>query len=121
MGKRDGDSFRRYARQFHVSLDGTYREERYDFSERLPALRPNPEIEYRKTELRQHAARRMTHLSPTLRKAFQWGELDGRTIRETANILGLAEGTVKASWHAPAPQSEITCVKTRIAFSSCLD
>jgi len=116
VGKRDGDSFRRYARQFHVSLDGTYREERYDFSERLPALRPNPAIEYRKTELRQHAARRMRHLSPILPKTFQLRELDGRTIRETANILGLAEGTVEASWQAPAPKSEITRVKLESRF-----
>ena len=122
LGKRDGDSFRPYAdaqkraRQFHVSLDGTHREERYDFSERLPALRPNPAIEYRKTELRQHAARRMRHLSPILPKTFQLRELDGRTIRETANILGLAEGTVEASWQAPAPKSEITRVKLESRF-----
>jgi RNA polymerase sigma-70 factor, ECF subfamily len=35
-------------------------------------------------------------LSPTLRRTFQLRELHGITIRETANVLGVAEGTVKA-------------------------
>jgi RNA polymerase sigma-70 factor (ECF subfamily) len=38
----------------------------------------------------------LRQLSPTLRRAFQLRELDGLTIRETANVLGVAEGTVKA-------------------------
>jgi DNA-directed RNA polymerase specialized sigma24 family protein len=38
----------------------------------------------------------MRHLSPPLRKTFKLRELDGLNVRETATILGIAEGTVKA-------------------------
>ena len=47
-------------------------------------------------ELAEHVHRLLRQLSPTLRRAFQLRELDGLTIRETANVLGVAEGTVKA-------------------------
>ena len=48
------------------------------------------------TELAEHVLRMVRQLSPALRRAFQLRELDGLTIRETANVLGVAEGTVKA-------------------------
>jgi DNA-directed RNA polymerase specialized sigma24 family protein len=35
-------------------------------------------------------------LSPTLRRAFQLRDVDGLSIREAANILGVPTGTVKA-------------------------
>ncbi len=35
-------------------------------------------------------------LSPTLRRAFQLRDLDGLTISEAAQILGVVDGTVKA-------------------------
>src|SRR5437588_265059 len=58
--------------------------------------RPNPEDEYRKSEL----STRLTHLhgqlSPTLRRTFQLRDVDGLSIRETAQILGVPTGTVKA-------------------------
>jgi RNA polymerase sigma-70 factor, ECF subfamily len=38
----------------------------------------------------------MTHLSPTLRRTFQLREMDGFSIRETAEILRIPTGTVKA-------------------------
>jgi DNA-directed RNA polymerase specialized sigma24 family protein len=47
-------------------------------------------------EFAEHINRLVRQLSPTLRRTFQLRELDGLTIRETANVLGMAEGTVKA-------------------------
>jgi transposase len=38
----------------------------------------------------------MTRLSPTLRRTFQLRDVDGLSIRETAEILGIPAGTVKA-------------------------
>ncbi|MGD0987020.1 MAG: sigma-70 family RNA polymerase sigma factor [Candidatus Sulfotelmatobacter sp.] len=89
---------RRKARRAHVSLEETFvgNDEEYPLHERLPDVRPTPEAEYRETELRQHAVRLMRHLSPPLRKTFKLRELDGLNVRETATILGIAEGTVKA-------------------------
>lgn len=65
-------------------------------SEQLPDQRPNPEDECRNSEL----STRLTHfhgqLSPTLRRTFQLRAIDGLSIRETARILGVPIGTVKA-------------------------
>jgi DNA-directed RNA polymerase specialized sigma24 family protein len=38
----------------------------------------------------------VAELSPPLRKAFQLRELDGMTTRDAADVLGVADGTVKA-------------------------
>jgi RNA polymerase sigma factor (sigma-70 family) len=37
-----------------------------------------------------------TQLSPTLRKTFQLRDVEGLSVRETAQILGVPNGTVKA-------------------------
>jgi DNA-directed RNA polymerase specialized sigma24 family protein len=38
----------------------------------------------------------MKHLSPTLLRTFQLCDVSGLSIRETAEILGIPAGTVKA-------------------------
>jgi RNA polymerase sigma-70 factor (ECF subfamily) len=58
--------------------------------------RPSPEETCIKTELRDRVLEIVPRLSPPLRRAFQFCDLDGLTTRETAKILGIAEGTVKA-------------------------
>jgi RNA polymerase sigma-70 factor (ECF subfamily) len=84
-------------RQPQVSLDEQNPEqESYVLCDRLPDGGPTPEEACRKAELAQHVHRLVQQLSPTLRRAFQLRELDGLTIRETAKVLGVAEGTVKA-------------------------
>ena len=88
---------RRRSRQPQVSLDEQNPEqESHALCDRLPARGPTPEEACRGTELAEHIHRLVRQLSPTLRRAFQLRELDGLTIRETANVLGVAEGTVKA-------------------------
>ncbi len=83
--------------QIHVSLDEKVGEsQQYSLSERLAGRGPSPEEEYRNCELTGHMKQLMTQLSPTLLRSFQLSELDGLSIRETAEILGIPAGTVKA-------------------------
>jgi RNA polymerase sigma factor (sigma-70 family) len=88
---------RRRPRQIHVSLDEHFGEgQQYSVSERLAGRGPNPEEEYRDCELTGHMRQLMTHLSPTLLRTFWFCDVDGLSIRETAEILGIPIGTVKA-------------------------
>jgi RNA polymerase sigma-70 factor, ECF subfamily len=88
---------RRRPRQIHVSLNEQFGdEEGYTVSERLVDGAPSPEEEYRKAELHQRLMQFAEELSPTLRRAFQLRDLDGLTISEVAQILGVVDGTVKA-------------------------
>jgi len=62
-------------------------------------------------------------LSPALRKAFELRDLEGLTTSETAKVLGVVDGTVKAQVArarakltrlvrralAPQPSSSLTC------------
>jgi RNA polymerase sigma-70 factor, ECF subfamily len=88
---------RRRLRNAQVSLDEfTADPQSVSVSEWLADHRPNPEDECRESEL----SARLTHLhgslSPTLRRTFQLRDIDGLSIRETARILGVPTGTVKA-------------------------
>jgi RNA polymerase sigma-70 factor (ECF subfamily) len=88
---------RRRPRCVHVALDEPIGESlTLSLSEQLADQRPNPEDECRNSEL----STRMTHfhgqLSPTLRRTFQLRAIDGLSIRETARVLGVPIGTVKA-------------------------
>jgi len=88
---------RRRPRCVQVALDEPIGESQtLSLSEQLPDRRPNPEDECRNSEL----STRLTHfhglLSPTLRRTFQLRAIDGLSIRETAQTLGLPTGTVKA-------------------------
>jgi RNA polymerase sigma-70 factor, ECF subfamily len=88
---------RRRPRQTQLSLDEMFvDEEKYSVSEHLADCGPSPEDECRRSELHGHILRFVTQLSPPLRKAFQLRELDGFSTSETAHILGLPDGTVKA-------------------------
>jgi RNA polymerase sigma-70 factor, ECF subfamily len=88
---------RRRLRHVHVSLDEpTGEAEEHHALQQLTDRRPSPEDDCRNGEL----SRRLTHfqsqLTPTLRKTFQLRDIDGLSIREAAQILGVPLGTVKA-------------------------
>ena len=88
---------RRRPRYAHIALDEPIGESQtLSLSEQLPDQRPNPEDECRNSEL----SARLTHfhglLSPTLRRTFQLRAIDGLSIHETARILKVPTGTVKA-------------------------
>jgi RNA polymerase sigma-70 factor (ECF subfamily) len=65
-------------------------------SAQLADHRPNPEDECEHSELRTRLTRFYPQLSPTLRRTFRLRDIDGLSIRETAQILKIPCGTVKA-------------------------
>jgi RNA polymerase sigma-70 factor (ECF subfamily) len=88
---------RRRRRHVHLSLDESAGElQPVSVSERLADHRPNPEDECRASELKARLTPLHSQLSPTLRRTFQLRDVDGLSIRETARILGVSTGTVKA-------------------------
>lgn len=88
---------RRRLRRIHVSLDESIGEVHiFSLSERLADGRPNPEDECRNAELSTLLIRLHSRLSPTLRRTFELRAIDGLSIRETAQILRIPHGTVKA-------------------------
>jgi RNA polymerase sigma-70 factor (ECF subfamily) len=87
---------RRRPRQTHVSLDEHSDPESYAVSELLPDHRPSPAEQCLRSDLAENVLQLTRQLSPTLRRAFQLRHVDGLTIREMTDILGVAEGTVKA-------------------------
>jgi RNA polymerase sigma-70 factor, ECF subfamily len=88
---------RRRIRRVHVSLDEVSGElQPLSASERLADHRPNPENEFIESELKTRLTHLHRRLSPTLRRTFELRDVEGRSIRETARILGVPAGTVKA-------------------------
>ena len=88
---------RRRPRQVHVSLDDSSGElQSLSVSERLADHRPNPEDECTESELSARLTHLHSYLSPTQRRTFQLRDVDGLSVRETARILGMPTGTVKA-------------------------
>ncbi len=88
---------RRRPRHLAVSLDESTGElQPVSVSEWLADHRPNPEDECRESELSARLTQLHSQLSPTLRRTFQLRDIDGLSIRETARILGVPTGTVKA-------------------------
>ena len=87
---------RHQRRQVHVSLDEQIGEGQHSIAERLAGPGPNPEEELRNCELTGHMRQLMARLSPTLLRTFQLRDLEGLSIQETAKILGVPPGTVKA-------------------------
>ncbi len=88
---------RRRPRRPHVSVDEPCGEdEEYCWSDRLPAAGLGPEDECQDSELRSRLLESVAKLSPSLRRTFELRVLDGHSVKEAADTLGLAEGTVKA-------------------------
>ncbi|HEY1649624.1 MAG TPA: RNA polymerase sigma factor [Terracidiphilus sp.] len=88
---------RRRVRRPHVSLDEPVAAEQSDcVADRVMDMRPTPERVYIQSELHDHLMRSVMELSPSLRKAIQLCDLGGLKTMEAAEILGVAQGTVKA-------------------------
>jgi RNA polymerase sigma-70 factor (ECF subfamily) len=83
-------------RHIHVPLDEPIGAvETPSVSERLADHRLTPEEECKTSELSARLTHFHTQLSPTLRRTFQLRDIDGLSIQETAQILGIPSGTVK--------------------------
>jgi RNA polymerase sigma-70 factor (ECF subfamily) len=88
---------RRRRRQTLLSLDEPIEEsETYCAWERLADGRPSPEDECRNSELTARLRRCTALLSPTLRRTFELRVMNGLSVCETAQLLGVPRGTVKA-------------------------
>jgi RNA polymerase sigma-70 factor, ECF subfamily len=88
---------RKRQRQIHFQLDKEFEKEQPRFLwEGLADDRPGPEEELRTVELKSRLREGTALLSPTLRRTFQLRVVDGLSIVETARILGVPHGTVKA-------------------------
>jgi len=88
---------RKRPRQIHFPLDEEFGEEQPRFlREGLADGRPSPEDQFRNSELAACFRKCLALLSPTLRRTFQLRVVDGLSIFETARVLGVPHGTVKA-------------------------
>jgi RNA polymerase sigma-70 factor, ECF subfamily len=88
---------RKRPRQIHIPLDEQIGEEQsYFVFESLADAGPSPEDEVRNSELAAHMRQCTAQLSPKLRRTFQLRIVDGLSILETAQVLGVPQGTVKA-------------------------
>jgi RNA polymerase sigma-70 factor, ECF subfamily len=88
---------RRRRRQTFLSLDEPLEEmETHCVWEVLADGRPSPEDECRNSELSARLRRCTALLSPPLRRTFELRVMKGLSIHETARLLGVPRGTVKA-------------------------
>ena len=88
---------RKRSRYIHVSLDLRIGEEReYPLSDTLVDHRPNPEDEYHRAWANASLMESAARLSPILRRTFHLRYVDHLSVCETARVLGVPIGTVKA-------------------------
>jgi RNA polymerase sigma-70 factor (ECF subfamily) len=88
---------RKRPRQIHLPLDEQTGGEKKCFVwERLADTRPSPEAECRNLEFSARLQKCVGRLSPTLRRTFQLRVLMGLSVFETAQLLRVPHGTVKA-------------------------
>jgi len=87
---------RRRLSQVQIALDETSGEHNVSGADMVSDSRPDPEQVYRKREIAETLAHAASRLSPVLLRTFQLRNVDGLSIRETAHLLGVPAGTVKA-------------------------
>jgi len=88
---------RRRPRNVQVALsDESQDHDSKQVLEMLRDHRPNPEEVSQRNELAEQAEGFTILMSPTLRRTFQLRAMRGLSIRDTAKILGVPNGTVKA-------------------------
>jgi RNA polymerase sigma-70 factor, ECF subfamily len=89
-------TLRRRSPQVQVALDEPCSEQNLSPADMVSDTRPDPEEVYRKRQIAQTLAHATLGLSPILRTTFRLRDVDGLSIRETAQLLGVPTGTVKA-------------------------
>jgi len=88
---------RKRSRHKHLSLDSRIGEDQeHSLSEILVDERPNPEDECHTSKLSARLMKSAARLSPTLRRTFHLRYVDHLSVCETARVLGVPIGTVKA-------------------------
>ncbi|MFY9683434.1 MAG: sigma-70 family RNA polymerase sigma factor [Candidatus Sulfotelmatobacter sp.] len=86
---------RQRSTRLHLALDQT-NDQNFTLGEMLSDTRPGPEETYRNQEIAETLAHATSRLSPALLRTFQLRDLYGLSIRETAHLMGVPPGTVKA-------------------------
>jgi RNA polymerase sigma-70 factor (ECF subfamily) len=79
-----------------LSLEQPHAEDGLTLAERIPDSKPSPEEACFASQAHQRLLEVTNQLSPTLRRTFQSRDLEGLSTKETARLLGVPEGTVKA-------------------------
>jgi RNA polymerase sigma-70 factor (ECF subfamily) len=87
---------RRRSNRVFVSLDEHEDDQGFAWTEMIADPSPDPEEILRRIQVRNVLKRSMAQLSPKIRLAFRLRVLEGLTIREAAERLGISEGTLKA-------------------------
>src|SRR5258707_10655985 len=89
-------TLRRRSPLVQMALDETVRKQNLCVADIVSDTRPGPEEVYRQREIAETLAHATSRLSPTLRTTFQLRGIVGLSISETAYLLGVPGGTVKA-------------------------
>ena len=113
---------RKRPRAPHVSLDWVIGEGQESLSEVLEDGRLNPEDECHESKLQAWLINAVARLSPTLRKTFQLRYVDQLSVSETARVLGIPIGTVKAQTaraRAKLLNSMRRLLQRRVRYSAC--
>jgi RNA polymerase sigma-70 factor (ECF subfamily) len=79
-----------------VSIDYASGNEEAAVGLEIPDSGPSPESSYSRREREQILSSSLNELSHRTRRAIQLRELDGRSTEETARIMGISVGAVKA-------------------------
>ena len=105
--------------RLHVALDQPNQQD-FTLEETLSDKRPGPEAAYRNQQIARALAHATSKLSPTLLRTFQLRDIHGLSIRETAQLMGVPPGTVKARLaRARAKLKELIKASTRREGRSC--
>jgi RNA polymerase sigma-70 factor, ECF subfamily len=93
----------------HISIDENSSEaETGSTPLEIPDSRPDPEASYAQRERARILLAAMDKLRPALRKAIELRELSGLSMEETAGLLGISAGAVKARlFHARRELREV--------------
>jgi RNA polymerase sigma-70 factor (ECF subfamily) len=87
---------RRHSRYEMLSLEHNREEEGISWKEELRDAGPNPEAYCARREMDEKLHHALEQLSPKLRIAIQLYDLDGVSMREAANTLGVSKGAMKS-------------------------
>ncbi len=87
---------RKKHRLWEVSLDESSEPEQPSSQIDVEDQGPNPEQLYAQKERQRILSEAMSDLTPGMRKAFELRELDERSTEETARMMGISVGAVKA-------------------------
>jgi RNA polymerase sigma-70 factor, ECF subfamily len=79
-----------------LALDETDGQQDFSLENTVSDTRTGPEEAYRRREIAETVVQATSRLSATLRTTFQLRDIDGLSIREAADLLGVPPGTIKA-------------------------